>query len=905
MAHKRALMVAMTTGVLLLLLALASGVLAELITYDFTGKVAGSTVENANIAYSFAAATPDESPSAILTGATEFSQADYDGVEVDDTTYAASLAASGAWVEVGSGSATGGGISDSSGFSYNPSLGVDGSGNPYVAWSDVTGGNEEIYIKKFDGSSWVEVGSSSATDGGISDTSGWSYGPSVGVDGSGNPYVAWYDSTSGNSEIYVKRYDGADWVEVGSGSASGGGISDDSGASQMPSLALDASANPYVAWYDYTGGDCEIYIKRFDGADWVEVGSGSASGGGISDSGSSQRPSLALDGSGNPYVAWLDNTSGNYEVYVKRFDEASWVEVGSGSASGSGISDTGSAYEHVSLALDGSGNPYVAWADGTYPDCEIYIKRFDGTGWVEVGSGSATGGGISDNSGWSGNPSLVLDGSGNPCVTWSDNTIGIGNAEIYMKRYDGANWVEVGTGSASGGGISQNSLASYRPSLALDRLGNPYVAWYDYTSGNPPSDIYVKRVTGKYAEHLYSVYLSEGTIDQIAPSVLAYGTAARDGATVQIWNNAISAWESVGSNSDSSMPATPITATLAVSANDYVDSANKVYLMVRTTYLSNISTPATLYVDYVSLEVDYESLPRPSGTISINRGASDTTSPNVLLDLWSDGATYMRFSNDGNTYTHWDSYDTSKWWTLSSGDGEKTVYVEYRDASVASAVYTDTINLDSSVGSEYGVSINDGALFTNQITVTLSLGAPAYTAQMMVSNDGGFAGATWEPCATHREWQITQYGAYVIPRTVYVKYKDTEGTISSTYQDDIILDVNPPTGSVEIVPGVGSGVGVGSSGGVATLSDYPHKIFLPLVSKTSPNVTLLLSASDDVSGVGYMSMANDPSLVGVAWEPYASSKPWRVNEPGTTTVYVKYRDNAGNVSEVYSDTITL
>jgi L-ascorbate metabolism protein UlaG (beta-lactamase superfamily) len=65
---------------------------------------------------------------------------------------------------------------------------------------------------------------------------------------------------------------------VGAGSASGGGISANSGNSEWPSVALDGSGLPYVAWMDATPGDDQIYIKRYDGASWVVVGAGSASG---------------------------------------------------------------------------------------------------------------------------------------------------------------------------------------------------------------------------------------------------------------------------------------------------------------------------------------------------------------------------------------------------------------------------------------------------------------------------------------------------------------------------------------------------------------------------------------------------------------------------------------------------
>ena len=53
----------------------------------------------------------------------------------------------------------------------------------------------------------------------------------------------------------------------------------------------------------------------------------------------------------------------------------------------------------------------------------------------------------------------------------------------------------------------------------------------------------------------------------------------------------------------------------------------------------------------------------------------------------------MRFKNAGTTtWTAWQPYATSKSWTLTSGAGTKTVYVQYRDrASNVSATVQDSI----------------------------------------------------------------------------------------------------------------------------------------------------------------------------------------------------------------------
>ena len=176
--------------------------------------------------------------------------------------------------------------------------------------------------------------------------------------------------------------------------------------------------------------------------------------------------------------------------------------------------------------------------------------------------------------------------------------------------------------------------------------------------------------------------------------------------------------------------------------------------------------------------------------------------------------------------------------------------------------------LDTTVDTEYGFTINAGAMFTNQTSVTLTIGAKPGTAHMEISNDGGFGGAVWEPYNSHKAWTITQSGSYFIPRVVYTRYKDVNGVVSSNYQDDVMLDVTPPTGIVSIV------------------------------NATGLTVTLELSAKDDVSGVGQMLISNLTDLSDGVWESYTTSRAWVLgnNRP----VYVRFKDNAGNVSATYS-----
>ncbi|HEY5541121.1 MAG TPA: hypothetical protein VIL41_06690, partial [Coriobacteriia bacterium] len=61
------------------------------------------------------------------------------------------------------------------------------------------------------------------------------------------------------------------------------------------------------------------------------------------------------------------------------------------------------------------------------------------------------------------------------------------------------------------------------------------------------------------------------------------------------------------------------------------------------------------------------------------------------------GVSQMRFSNDGSTWSSWQAYSTTASWTLTSGDGTKTVYAQFKDnaGNASSATISDTIGLDT------------------------------------------------------------------------------------------------------------------------------------------------------------------------------------------------------------------
>ena len=397
------------------------------------------------------------------------------------------------WPELGLGSGTAGGVSNDPSSSYSPSIAMDVDGNPLVAWHNHTSAGTDIYVRRWNGTSWEEVGNGSATGTGISNNSTGSTKPSIAVGNDSKPVVAWQDNDGQDDEIYVRRWNGSSWEEVGNGSASGGGISGNSTASTSPSVAIDSSNHPVVAWQDNDGADNEIYVRRWNGTSWEEVGSGSATGGGISNNTTgSTTPSVAVGSDEKPVVVWQDGDGTDAEIYVRRWDGTSWVEVGSGSATGGGVSSNTTSSTTPSVALGSDGNPVVVWQDNDGTDGEIYLRRWNGTSWEEVGRGSATGGGISNNTTGSTTPSVAVGSGGYPVVAWQDSDGA--DDQIFVRRWNGSFWGEVDPGSASGAGVSANGGKSSNPSVTIGSANIPIVAWQDDTGGD--NAIYARRWMG-------------------------------------------------------------------------------------------------------------------------------------------------------------------------------------------------------------------------------------------------------------------------------------------------------------------------------------------------------------------------------------------------------------------------
>jgi PKD domain len=168
-----------------------------------------------------------------------------------------------------------------------------------------------------------------------------------------------------------------------------------------------------------------------------------------------------------------------------------------------------------------------------------------------------------------------------------------------------------------------------------------------------------------------------------------------------------------------------------------------------------------------------------------------------------------------------------------------------------------------------GVSIDDGAQYTNDPKVTVFAVWPSFASNAFVSNDGGFKNGQTFPVAEQIPWTLDSSGPERLPKTIYVRFESGSQT-SETYQDDIILDQTPP----KVLS--------------ASLTSGGSKAARTAAKK---KVTLKLKATDNVSGVSGVQVTASKRKPGkvLRYKKSLKVKPAK-------KLYVRVRDKAGNFS---------
>ncbi|MBD3799801.1 MAG: hypothetical protein IE883_08045, partial [Epsilonproteobacteria bacterium] len=238
---------------------------------------------------------------------------------------------------------------------YAPQIIALDDGGFVVTWQGPGGsGHSDIFIQKFD-SNGNAVGSEKQLDG----QGGDDYAPQITALDDGGFVVTWYgDGGSGHEDIFVQKFNSSGNA-VGSETQLDGQGGDD----YDPQITALDDGGFVVTWegYDSSSGNYDIFVQKFNS-------SGTAVGSKIQldgQGGNDERPQITALTDGGFVVTWYgDDGSGHYDIFVQQFDSR-------GNSVSAQSSEAGTGYLVHSTVAVSSVNDITSSADNLWNSVDI------------------------------------------------------------------------------------------------------------------------------------------------------------------------------------------------------------------------------------------------------------------------------------------------------------------------------------------------------------------------------------------------------------------------------------------------------------------------------------------------------------------------------------------------------
>jgi len=316
------------------------------------------------------------------------------------------------------------------------SIALDSSGEPSIAYYD----SSETALKyKYKGSDGWHPKSTEATAT-IDNAGDVGQYASLAIDTSDTPHVSYYDAGATGLKYAVRDIAG-NWYPESVDSTDSVGM--------YTSIAVDALKYPHISYYDATNEDLKYAYKDSDG--WhIETVDGTDSVG--------QYSAIAVDSSTDTpiiHISYYDATNQNLKYAYK--DSKGWhIEP---------VDNTGDVGKHTSITLDGAGKAHVSYYDAANGDLRYAYRNPIGFWQREtVDTSTANVGEYS---------SITCDMSEMPHIGYYDTA----NGNLKYAYKDAMGWhIEKVDGDSS-------NVGEYT-SIARDASNNIHISYYDVTNGD-------------------------------------------------------------------------------------------------------------------------------------------------------------------------------------------------------------------------------------------------------------------------------------------------------------------------------------------------------------------------------------------------------------------------------------
>jgi hypothetical protein len=291
-------------------------------------------------------------------------------------------------------------MSNSTATSHSPVLTVSpdtnlvGNDNVYVAWTDESEGNGDIYFKRS-----ADNGTTFGSTQNLSHNPGNSTAAQMAayLD---NVYVVWEDASTGNGDIYFSKS-----TDSGINFGSVENLSNNTSISDSLDMAISGS-DVYMVWSDNSTGNGDIYLRKS-----IDNGTTFGTKENLSnDNGRSYGAQIIISGN-NIYVVWNDGSTGNGDIYFKRSADNGTTF---GSTQNLSHNPGNSTAAQMAAYRD---NVYVVWEDASTGNGDIYFK-------ASLDNGTKFGGqkSLARNNGSSFSPQLSVSPNNIIYGMWQDDT---------------------------------------------------------------------------------------------------------------------------------------------------------------------------------------------------------------------------------------------------------------------------------------------------------------------------------------------------------------------------------------------------------------------------------------------------------------------------------------------------
>ncbi|MCD4812721.1 hypothetical protein K8S19_03390 [bacterium] len=337
------------------------------------------------------------------------------------------------------------------------------AGRTFAAFQETTGGNQLIYVKRWNGADWWNmaghVNFQNDED---------AYAPDLAIDPHTDvPYICWFETSTATTKVRLSKWNGADWQ----GNTICNRSYDNNAGNAKIVFNHQIPAWGQMTWLEDEGGLQRVYALRFNGTDLSHINMDESSNGylNVQTTTSAFAPSITVGEDNLPVIAWQEDTA-NMDVYVRKYSGVDWILVGGRVGT---LTTTDGA---PSVAVNSNNQIFVAYVEDSLQP-KILVKYWNESDWVLHGSVVASNNNVRY-------PKLVVDETDTLFLSYGQELASMGN--IYVKFYNGSDWESLD--DSLNINVGKNAMFA---DIAVSESG-PFVTWHEEDNGSGNDWVHVK-----------------------------------------------------------------------------------------------------------------------------------------------------------------------------------------------------------------------------------------------------------------------------------------------------------------------------------------------------------------------------------------------------------------------------